>query len=95
LTERTVTVRMTEALAVLLAKYRGHRIPKAFYLGPDDYADFMATDPPTGEFPWGNNPTKTVVEPAFERVPVRLSKNVPPRQSRLYDHCGYGKLIPQ
>ena len=80
-----IIIRMAAALRLL------KRAPKAFYLGPEDWADFIATSPPTirarrGDI-WSD-------EPSFERIPVRASVNVAPRQSRLYDNCGYGRSLP-
>lgn len=83
--------RMAAALADLAERWNGKRRPKAFYLGPDDWADFIATRPPTISTIRNREPA---VEPGFENVPVRASKNVPPRQSRIYDHSGAGRPIP-
>lgn len=84
--------RMTEALRDLEKRWRGRRTPKAFYLGPDDWTDFLATDPPSIETTFNREPA---VEPGFENVPVRASRNVPARQSRLYDSTTTGYLLPR
>lgn len=81
---------MAEALVRLAEHWTGQRRPKVFYLGPDDWADFMATDPPTVMTTFRNEPQDA---PSFDGVPVRQSFNVPPRQSRLYDNTGTGRLI--
>lgn len=88
---RPIIERMAEALHQLHNHWSGKRRPKAFYLGPDDWLEFMATDRPNVETVWNNEPS---VEPAFNDVPVRASKNVPPRQSRLYDHTTTGRMLP-
>lgn len=85
--------RMDVGLAKLQEKHGARRRPKAFYLGPADWADFSATDPPTKRFPRGNNPTVWGSEPTYEGLPVRASKNVPDRQSKLYDHTSTGRVI--
>lgn len=81
--------RMAEALRQLAA---GPRRPKAFYLGPEDWADFIAGDPPRINALFNGKPCE---QPGFQSVPVRPSKNVPPRQSRLYDHTGAGRMLPE
>jgi hypothetical protein len=43
---RPVTERMADAIALQRARWPG-RPPAAFYLSPDDWRDFLATDPPT------------------------------------------------
>lgn len=85
-----ITDRMETALAALDARTAGRRKPSAFYLGPDDWADFMATEPPTIEAEWNRQPSQ---EPGFRDVPVRASKNVAPRQSRLYDDSRQGRAL--
>lgn len=82
-----ITDQMSDALHSLEQRWRGKRRPKAFYLGPDEYAAFMATDPPTIETVWGNNPPKDRIEPSFRNLPVREAKGL---ECRLYDHCSYG-----
>lgn len=89
MTELHVTERMESAIGQLAARYPA-RSPKAFYLGPDDWADFLATDPPMIDTTWNCLPAR---ERAFNDVPVRRAKNVAPRQSRLYDNTGVGRLI--
>jgi hypothetical protein len=84
--------RMAAGLERLNKKWGGRRRPKAFYLGPDDWRDFLATEPPTGASLWNNKPA---LEPLFEGIPVRQSKNVLPRRSRLYDHTKTGHALPE
>ncbi len=81
---------MAEGLDDLAGKFKGKRQPKAFYLGPDDWADFMATNPPTISTTFKCEPA---LEPGFRDIPVRQSLNVPPRQSRLYDSTSTGRPI--
>lgn len=85
---------MAEALAKLATRWP-KRSPKAFYLGPDDWTDFIVSAEvhATVRVPFGNNPTVWRTELAFNGVPVRESKNVPPRQSRLYDDATIGHPI--
>lgn len=89
----TITERMDAALSSLEQHWKGRRSPKAFYLAPDDWAEFMETDPPVIRTPFGNNPQTWVDDPAFRNVPVRASKTLS-QTSRLYDHCGYGRYLP-
>lgn len=86
-----ITDRMALGLEGVVARKRR---PKAFYLGPADWVDFLSTNPPTVESLFGNNPPRLVVDPAFEGVPVRQSVNVAPRKSRLYDDVGMCRLLP-
>lgn len=88
---RPVTDRMAAALADLSERTKGRRQPKAFYLGPDDWNDFLATDPPVMPTVWNG---EHLHEETFSDVPVRPSKNVPGRSSRLYDHTGTGRGLP-
>lgn len=85
---------MADALATLKKRWPTRK-PKAFYLGPDDWADFMASasERATVRVAFGNNPRVWRDEPAFNDVPVRESRNVPPRQSRLYDDTTTGHPI--
>lgn len=89
------TVERMEAALQLLAKRWPRRAPKAFYLGPADWEEFMATNPPTGVFPWGNNPVKQRTDPVFQGFPVRASENVLPRRSKLYDNTGSAHPLPE
>jgi hypothetical protein len=89
---RPTVERMAEGLAALKRHWSGRRTPKAFYLGPDDWTEFMATNPPTIETTWSDWPR---TEPSFEDVPVRPSKNVAPRKSRIYDNTGQGRELPE
>lgn len=86
MSEPEVIRRMERALESLAAKWPGRK-PKAFYLGPADWDDFLASNPDRIHTLWNCKPAE---EPAFRMVPVRPSKNVPPRQSRLYDATGTG-----
>lgn len=86
----TITERMEAALGQLNRNWP-KRAAKAFYLGPDDYEEFMATNPPEIATTFNLQPA---LEPGFKEVPVRPSKNVGPRQSRLYDHASCGHMIP-
>lgn len=88
----SVIDRMTAALADLAWRWRGKRMPKAFYLTASDWAAFEATNPPSGRFPFGNNPTIWRDEPTLQGVPVRISKAP---ESRLYDHTTTGRPIPR
>lgn len=85
--ERHITERMTAALGQLALRYPKRR-GKAFYLGPDDWADFIATDPPMIDTLWNCLPA---YEYSFGGIPVRASKNVAPRASRLYDNTACGR----
>lgn len=79
----------------LAGHWTGKRRPKAFYLGPADWEDFEAMAREKVTVPWGNNPPVMREEPAFNGVPVRPSQNVPPHQSRLYDHTGTAHPLPR
>lgn len=85
--------RLDAALADLEKRWQSRRRPKAFYLVPEDWAAFMATNPPTQRFPFGNNPTVYRDEPAHHGVPVRqcIGKAA---ASRLYDHSSSGRAVP-
>lgn len=83
--------RMERALAHLEGHWSGRRKPKAFYLGPADWEDFIATGPPIIASIINREPAR---EPGFHDIPVRPSKNVPPRQSSLYDNTGTGRPLP-
>lgn len=87
---RPILERLEATRAAHATHWRGKRWPKAFYLVPDDWAEFMATDPPTINTQWGNNPPQDLVEPAFEGVPVRKSKG---QRSKLYDNTSSGRQI--
>lgn len=80
--------------AALVAINRTHRRPKAFYLGPADWAAFIAAADArdTVTLPWGNNPVQQRTDPAFNGLPVRKSKS-DTEVSRLYDHVGVGREI--
>jgi hypothetical protein len=83
---------MDAALATLSRHWTGRRLPKAFYLNEEDWAEFMATGPAervTG--PWGNNPPVMVTDPGFRGVAVRSSKSP---KSRLYDETTSGRELP-
>lgn len=85
----TITDRMSAALDRLTERWAGRRFPKAFYLGPADWAEFVEiADGQTVTIPFGNNPVKERTDPAFNQIPVRQSKGE--GASRLYDHCSYG-----
>lgn len=81
--------RMDAALARLAER---NRAPKAFYLGPSDWAEFEAAADLTATvtLPWGNNPVQMRTDPAFKDVPVRQSKSTTTDGSNLYDLYGYG-----
>lgn len=83
--------RMETALADLDRRWAGKRRPKAFYLLADDWAAFMATDPPTVQTMFGNNPPTLVTDPAFREIPVRESTGR--TASRLYDNTTTGRAI--
>lgn len=85
-----ITERMDAALAQLHRNWPT-RTAKAFYLGPADWDEFMATNPAEIATTWNNEP---VMQPGFKGVPVRPSKNVPPRLSKLYDHTSGGHKLP-
>lgn len=92
---RPILERMADAKARMLI---ASRIPKAFYLRPDDHAEFMATNPTeTVCGTWGNNPPIEREDPAFEGVPVRES--IPgigsSGHSRLYNTVGSARPVPQ
>ena len=87
----TILDRLAASLRGLDERWNGRRIAKAFYLRAADFEEFLATDPPTVETVWGNNPPKERVEPAFEGVPVRPSKG---DANRLYDHTSSGHTVP-
>lgn len=89
----TITERMDAALELLQERWP-RRAAKAFYLGPADWDEFMATRPRTATFLWGNNPVKERVDPEHKGLPVRFSKNVAPKWSKLYDHSGSGHVLP-
>lgn len=90
---RPITERMSDALSRLDAPHwRGKRKPKAFYLAEPEFEEFKATDPPTVQSLWGNNPPQRVTDPAFRDVPVRLSTS---RNSRLYDNTHAGRDLPK
>lgn len=88
---RPVTERMDAALERLRQRFP-MRIPKAFYLGPDDWTEFMAGDPPMVRTLFNRKP---VEQPSFKGVAVRASKNVAPRSSRLYDNTNTGRELPE
>jgi hypothetical protein len=88
---RHVTERMEEAEGQLALRYPKRSV-KAFYLGPDDWADFIATNPPMIDTIWNCAPA---YEYSFMGSPVRQSKNVGPRTSRLYDSSGTGRPLGQ
>ena len=90
MSEPAIIGQMRAALEELQARWGGRRRPKAFYLGPADWEDFIATGPPEKATTHNLQPAW---EPVFSDVPVRPSKNVPPRQSRLYDHSGTGRSL--
>lgn len=73
-------------------RWAGKRRPKAFYLIADDWRDFMATEPPSVETMFGNNPPIKVIDPAFKGVPVRESTG---KESRLYDNTTTGRAVPK
>jgi len=85
----TITERMTAAIAYLRER-QPRRGPKAFYLVEADWAEFMATDPPTVTVPWANNPRIMRDDPAFEGVPVRQTDG---KQSRLYNDAGVARTL--
>jgi hypothetical protein len=85
-----VVERMSHALAELDKRWAGKRRPKAFYLVADDWRDFMATNPPTIQTMFGNNPPTLVTDPAFRETPVRESTG---KVSRLYDSTTTGREI--
>jgi hypothetical protein len=85
-----IAERIRAALADLHERWRGRRRPKAIYLAPPDWEEFLATDPPKGRFAFGNNPTVWRDEPTFDGVPVRPSKS---GLSRLYDETTTGRVI--
>jgi hypothetical protein len=88
----TLEDRMDAAMADLERRWKGKRRPKAFYLTQEDFDAFMATDPPTVETTFGNNPPQRWTEPAYRDVPVRLTKS---RTSRLYDDpTAQGRALP-
>jgi hypothetical protein len=88
----TLEDRMDAAMADLERRWKGKRRPKAFYLTQEDFDAFMATDPPTVETTFGNNPPQRWTEPAYRGVPVRLTKS---RTSRLYDDpTAQGRALP-
>jgi hypothetical protein len=86
----SVVSRMEQSLRDLDRRWKGKRLPKAFYLCPDDWLAFAATDPPTVETMWGNNPPTKVTDLAFQDLPVRQSTA---KVSRLYDHTSTGRAI--
>ena len=88
--EPTITARMGFALADLAQRWGGKRRPKAFYLNADDWQAFIATEPPTIETMFGNNPPRRVTDPAFRGLPVRQS---PSRTSRIYDSTQQGRAL--
>lgn len=93
---RPTVDRMHAALHELGTRTDGRRRPKAFYLGPADWDEFRAAGTwPLVETTFGNNPPVIRSEPAFHGVPVRPSKNVAPRNSKLYDHTGTGRMLPE
>jgi hypothetical protein len=81
---------MAAALTALDLRWKGKRLPKAFYLNADDWRHFMATRPGTVETMFGNNPPVLVKDAAFQDIPVRESTA---RVSRLYDHTSTGRGI--
>jgi hypothetical protein len=83
--------RLECALATLEQRWRGKRRPKAFYLNASDWNAFIASDPPTIDTMFGNNPPRRVTDPAFRGVPVRESTS---KLSRLYDHTTAGRVLP-
>jgi hypothetical protein len=87
--KRPIIARMEETAALLVQRWP-RRSVKAFYLCEEDHAEFMATNPATGRFPWGNNPTVWLIEPMHCLAPVRLSKAA---ISRLYSNIGSGRII--
>lgn len=89
---RPVTERMAEALAKLEKAWGGRRRPKAFYLIADDWREFMATEPPSIETMFGNNPPTLVTDPAFNGIPVRETTG---KLSRLYDWTSSGRELPK
>lgn len=87
--ELSILELMESALGQLAVRYP-NRSGKAFYLGSADWLDFLATDPPMIDTIWNCLPAH---EYSFMDIPVRLSKNVGPRKSRLYDHTGCGREL--
>jgi hypothetical protein len=81
--------RMQAALNGLAFRFP-NRGPKAFYLGPDDWADFVMTNPPTINSVWNGQPA---MELAYDDVPVRRSQNVAGRSSKLYCAAGVGRQL--
>lgn len=83
--------RLAQALTNLDIRWKGQRRPKAFYLVGEDWSAFIATNPPTIETMFGNNPPVKVTDPSFNGVPVRQSQSR--LQSRLYDNTTTGRAI--
>jgi hypothetical protein len=88
---RPILDRMAAAKAHLIAQWQGRRTAKAFYLGPEDWDEFMATEPQPIATIWNRVPATEV---GFGGVPVRLSK-AKGGASRLYDHTSTGRLLPE
>lgn len=85
----TINDKLAQAVARLSVRWPKRR-PKAFYLTPDDWTQFMATKPPTVRTIFGNNPAREVTDPAFQGIPVRQSEG---KTSRLYDNTTTGHAV--
>jgi len=93
---RPIKDRMAECRARMITERK--RTPRVFYLGPEDYDEFMATEPPTVEakfaLPLGHKP-RLHPFPGFDGLPVRRAEGKPVKgQSRLYCCNGTTVQVP-
>lgn len=80
--------RLWRAKAKMLTLGGARGIPNAFYLGPESWAEFMATDPPEITAQFRGKPR---LERGYEGIPVRPSQGKDPdyRQTdRLFSLAG-------
>jgi hypothetical protein len=83
---RPIKLRMTEAKANMIAL---RRIPRAFYLRPADFAEFLSTKPRKVQALYRNKPRE---EYGFDFVPVRAALGDPAKaESRLF--CSHGTSV--
>lgn len=93
-----VTERMAEARVRMVTERK--RVPRVYFLSPDDFAAFEATRPPTVEamfaLPLGHKPSPMTCL-GFDGLPVRRTTAKPNRSgkigSRLISCCGISVFL--